>query len=219
MRKIVKITESQLNRIVNKTINEQFEMKDVTPRRDFKSNPRERQLKDVFGSYGEDVPPVVLRYMRKNPKAIIQKLYDIYGDKMFDYIQPEFPLDEATEKTVKKIIFSKTDIDQAKQDGVGIDVKDGTVTPTEDGGMVVTSESDDLLDEGMDYREALNKLSDISNKVGVSLSDLDEKTKDSFVYAIMKNINPENELAKTNFRRVRKGDSDIDSWDDVPMMK
>ena len=71
----------------------------------------------------------------------------------------------------------------------------------------------------MDYREALNKLSDISNKVGVSLSDLDEKTKDSFVYAIMKNINPENELAKTNFRRVRKGDSDIDSWDDVPMMK
>ena len=166
MRKIVKITESQLNRIVNKTINEQFEMKDATPRRDFKSNPRERQLKDVFGSYGEDVPPVVLRYMRKNPKAIIQKLYDIYGDKMFDYIQPEFPLDEATEKTVKKIIFSKTDIDQAKQDGVGIDVKDGTVTPTEDGGMVVTSESDYLLDE-----------------------DIFEEEKD------------------------------IDTWDDVPMMK
>jgi len=201
MKKIVRITERQINRIVNKTLNEQFEMKDATPRRDFKSNPRERQLKDVFGSYGEDVPPVVLRYMRKNPKAIIQKLYDIYGDKMFDYIKPEFPLDEAT---------YSVDVD---------DIEKINGKLPQDAEVKVTSESDYLLDEGMDYREALNKLSDISNKVGVSLSDLDEKTKDSFVYAIMKNINPENELAKTNFRRVRKGDSDIDSWDDVPMMK
>jgi hypothetical protein len=200
MKKLVKITESQINRIVNKTLNEQFEMKDATPRRDFKPNPRERQLKDVFGSYGEDVPPVVLRYMRKNPKAIIQKLYDIYGDKMFDYIQPEFPLDEAT---------YSVDVDDIDK------VKDKL---PQDAEVKVIDEYDDLLDEGMDYREALNKLSDISNKVGVSLSDLDEKTKDSFVYAIMKNINPENELAKTNFRRGRKGDNDIDSWDDVPMV-
>jgi len=202
MRKIVKITESQLNRIVNKTINEQFEMKDATPRRDFKSNPRERQLKDVFGSYGEDVPPVVLRYMRKNPKAIIQKLYDIYGDKMFDYIKPEFPLDEAT---------YSVDVDDIDK------VKDKL---PQDAEVKVIDEYDDLLDEDMDYREALNKLSDMSNKVGVSLSDLDEKTKDSFVAAIRKNINPENELSKSKFRRGRKGDdSGIDSWDDVPMMK
>lgn len=201
MKKLVKITESQLNRIVNKTINEQFEMKDATPRRDFKSNPRERQLKDVFGSYGEDVPPVVLRYMRKNPKAIIQKLYDIYGDKMFDYIKPEFPLDEAT---------YSVDVDDIDK------VKDKL---PQDAEVKVIDEYDDLLDEDMDYREALNKLSDISNKVGVSLSDLDEKTKDSLVSAIRKNINPENELSKSKFRKGRKGDSGIDSWDDVPMMK
>ena len=48
MKKIVKITENQLSRIVNKTLNKQFEMSDTTPRRDFKPNPRERQLKDVF---------------------------------------------------------------------------------------------------------------------------------------------------------------------------
>lgn len=225
MKKLVKITESQLNRIVNKTINEQFEMKDATPRRDFKSNPRERQLKDVFGSYGEDVPPVVLRYMRKNPKAIIQKLYDIYGDKMFDYIKPEFPLDEATVSMDEAKQVTSTQYDLKNPDDVkkfNDDIDNVTDTSKINVGpnmAQITSESDDLLDEGMDYREALNKLSDISNKVGVSLSDLDEKTKDSFVYAIMKNINPENELAKTNFRRVRKGDSDIDSWDDVPMMK
>jgi hypothetical protein len=165
MKKIVKITENQLSRIVNKTLNEQFEMSDATPRRDFKSNPRERQLKDVFGSYSEDIPPVVLRYMRKNPKSIVQKLYDIYGDKMFDYIKPEFPLDEATEETINKTTYTKSDIDQAKQKGVGIDVKDGTVTPTEDGGMVVTSESDDLLDEDIFEEEKdIDNLLQKSNK-------------------------------------------------------
>ena len=158
MKKLVKITESQLNRIVSNALNEDYEMKDTSPRIDFKPTSREKQLKDVFGSYSENVPPVVLRYMRKNPKAIIQKLYDIYGDKMFDYIQPEFPLDEATEETIKKTTYTKSDIDQAKQKGVGIDVKDGTVTPTEDGGMVVTSESDDLLDEDIFEEEDDNDI-------------------------------------------------------------
>ena len=158
MKKIVKITESQLSRIVNKTLNEQFEMSDATPRRDFKPNPRERQLKNVFGAYSEDIPPVVLRYMRKNPKAIVQKLYDIYGDKMFDYIKPEFPLDEATEETITKTTYSKSDVDQAKQKGIGIDVEGGSVTPTEDGGMVVTSESDDLLDEDIFEEEDINDI-------------------------------------------------------------
>jgi len=166
MKKLVKITESQINRIVNKTLNEDYEMSGAVSRRNFKPTSRELEIKGAFGSYGEDVPPIVLRYIRKNPKSVIQKLYDIYGDRMFDYIKPEFPLDEATEETIKKTTYSKSDIDQAKQKGVGIDVKDGTVTPTEDGGMVVTSESDDLLDE-----------------------DIFEEEKD------------------------------IDTWDDVPMMK
>ena len=166
MKKLVKITESQINKIVNKVINEDYEMRDSVKRSEYKPTDTESQIKGVFGSYGEDVPPMVLRYMRKNPKSVIQKLYDIYGDRMFDYIKPEFPLDEATEETIKKTTYTKSDIDQAKQKGVGIDVKDGTVTPTEDGGMVVTSESDDLLDE-----------------------DIFEEEKD------------------------------IDTWDDVPMMK
>lgn len=101
MKRTIKITESQINRIVNKTLNEYY-----------------------------------------------------------------VNMDEATEETIKKTTYTKSDIDQAKQKGVGIDVKDGTVTPTEDGGMVVTSESDYLLDE-----------------------DIFEEEKD------------------------------IDTWDDVPMMK
>jgi hypothetical protein len=129
MKKIIKITESQINRIVSNTLNEDYEMKNTTPRRDFKPTSREKQLKDVFGSYSEDVPPVVLRYMRKNPKAIIQKLYDIYGDKMFDYIQPEFPLDEAT---------YSVDVDDIDK------VKDKL---PQDAEVKVIDEYDDLLDE------------------------------------------------------------------------
>ena len=129
MKKIVKITESQINRIVSNALNEDYEMKDTSPRRDFKPTSREKQLKDVFGSYSEDVPPVVLRYMRKNPKAIIQKLYDIYGDKMFDYIQPEFPLDEAT---------YSVDVDDIDK------VKDKL---PQDAEVKVIDEYDDLLDE------------------------------------------------------------------------
>ena len=166
MKKIVRITEEQINRIVSKTMSEQFEMGDTTPRRDYKPTPREKQVKGVFGYYSEDIPPTVIRYMRKNPEKIVKRLYDIYGESIYDWIDADFPLDEATEETIKKTTYTKSDIDQAKQKGVGIDVKDGTVTPTEDGGMVVTSESDDLLDE-----------------------DIFEEEKD------------------------------IDTWDDVPMMK
>ena len=62
--------------------------------------------------------------------------------KIIDRIsEGEYHMDEATEETIKKTTYKPEEVRG------GIDVKDGTVTPTEDGGMVVTSESDDLLDE------------------------------------------------------------------------
>ena len=148
MKRTIKITESQISRIVNKTLNEDYEMSGAVSRRNFKPTSRELEIKGAFGSYGEDVPPIVLRYIRKNPKSVIQKLYDIYGDRMFDYIKPEFPLDEAT-YSVKADDIEK--------------VKDKL---PQDAEVRVTSESDDLLDE-----------------------DIFEEEKD------------------------------IDTWDDVPMMK
>jgi len=75
-------------------------------------------------------------------------LYDIYGDKMFDYIKPEFPLDEAT---------YSVDVD---------DIEKINGKLPQDAEVKVIDEYDDLLDE-----------------------DIFEEEKD------------------------------IDSWDDVPMMK
>lgn len=121
MKKIIKITESQINRIVNKTLNEDYEMSGAVSRRNFKPTSRELEIKGAFGSYGEDVPPIVLRYIRKNPKSVIQKLYDIYGDRMFDYIKPEFPLDEAKQMTSTQYnLKDPKDLEQFNKDMDGV---------------------------------------------------------------------------------------------------
>jgi len=66
--------------------NESGEMKDTYSKSKFTPTPREKEIQGVFGQYGEDVPPPVLRYLRKNPKALIKRLYGIYGEKLHDYI-------------------------------------------------------------------------------------------------------------------------------------
>lgn len=48
--------------------------------------PRERQLKGAFGSYGETVMEDAFRYLRKNPRQFFKKLWEIYGDKAYDYL-------------------------------------------------------------------------------------------------------------------------------------
>ena len=60
--------------------------------------------------------------------------------------------------------------------------------------------SDGNMNEGMGYKEALNKLSDMANKVGVSLSGLDQETKDGYIAGIQKGIDVTNDLAKSKDR-------------------
>lgn len=88
MKKIV-ISEYSLTKLIQKTIgnklNEQFESEfSVEP--NIGKTPRESELEDVFGKYGGEIPADVIRYMRKNPKLVIQRLFDIYGEKLMDYI-------------------------------------------------------------------------------------------------------------------------------------
>jgi len=90
MKKKVKIYESEIKRATRRSLMEnmmeQHEMKDTYSRAKYHQSPKEKEIEGVFGQYGEDIPPAVLRYMRKNPKAIIKRLYDVYGQQMFDYI-------------------------------------------------------------------------------------------------------------------------------------
>jgi len=89
--KKVKVFESEIKRAVRRklmenVLNEENEMRDTYSRANYKQSPREGDIEGIFGQYGEEIPPSVLRYMRKNPQKIIKRLFDVYGQQMFDYI-------------------------------------------------------------------------------------------------------------------------------------
>jgi hypothetical protein len=163
MKRIVRLTESDLIKLVNKVIKEDYNFnKMISPDLGYNRPPS----KDSRSKhYSQRTPEQRSNYLAK--KQADSDMYDyygkapgfVYGDEITKYkmadndrleinyvddedIFMDGPMDEATEEVIKKTTYTKSDIDNAKQKGVGIDVNNGTVTPTEDGGMVVTSESD-----------------------------------------------------------------------------
>jgi hypothetical protein len=92
MKKIIKLTESELGNLIKK-IHEEMESTEEIPDNSFtvepkvKMIPREKQLQGMFGKYDEQIPNDVLRYMRKNPQLIMNRLVKIYGDKFLDFAE------------------------------------------------------------------------------------------------------------------------------------
>ena len=92
MKKKVRIFENEIKRatrrkLMENYLDEQHEMRDTYSRKDYRSSPKEQGVRDVFGKYGEEIPPSVLRYMRKNPAAIIKRLHKLYGNEIFDAVK------------------------------------------------------------------------------------------------------------------------------------
>jgi hypothetical protein len=51
------------------------------------TSDRERQAKSLFGDkYGAYIPNDVIRYIRKNPAQFFKRLYQMYGDKAYEYL-------------------------------------------------------------------------------------------------------------------------------------
>jgi len=72
-----------LKRIIREVLSES----DYTVEPELGTFPREKEVKSIFGQkYGAYIPVDVLRYLRKNPALIFKRLYDIYGEKSFDYL-------------------------------------------------------------------------------------------------------------------------------------
>jgi hypothetical protein len=93
MKKTVRLTESDLTKLIKRVVNESG---DYTVEPDIPTQPREKDVKSVFGQkYGAYIPNDVLRYMRKSPARIFQRLYELYGERSFDY------LNKAKEKSMK----------------------------------------------------------------------------------------------------------------------
>jgi hypothetical protein len=81
--KKIKLTEEDLSRIVKKVIAEsEFSLEPYDT-----EYPRESGIKGIFGKYTPEVPNDVIRYMRKNPRLIFDRLFFEYGDKAFEYLE------------------------------------------------------------------------------------------------------------------------------------
>jgi hypothetical protein len=89
MKKIIKLTESDLEKIVKRVISEADEeeryekgksgMRGARSKADFQPTPKEGDImKDLFGKYQDDIPPIVVRYLRKlGKKALTKRLINL----------------------------------------------------------------------------------------------------------------------------------------------
>jgi len=165
MGKKIKIYESEIKRatrrkLMENYLDEDYEMRDTYSKRDFKPTPKEKGIEKVFGKYGDDMDPAVIRYMRKNPDAILRRMAKQYPDIYMRHapVQPDYRdypdpinvsnqydeegyyIDEAEEVTTTGIKYSKDEIEKMKN-------PDGSVTvPTK------TNESTEKL-----FKRFLNK--------------------------------------------------------------
>ena len=85
MKKFV-ISESQLTKLIQKTVTKKLNEQEFSVEPNVPMTAREKELEGVFGKYSGEVPADVVRYMRKNPKLIITRMLDIYGEKMVNYM-------------------------------------------------------------------------------------------------------------------------------------
>jgi hypothetical protein len=100
--------------LMNETKKEYIDYEDVNEQdyssdSDRPTSDRERQVKSLFGDkYGQYIPNDVIRYIRKSPAQFIKKIYQMYGDKVYDYLdkakrQSEPVVSEGRKKTGTKL--------------------------------------------------------------------------------------------------------------------
>jgi hypothetical protein len=147
MGKKIKIYESEIKRatrrkLMERYVEEDYEMGDTYSKRDFKPTPKERGVEGVFGKYGDDMDPAVVRYMRKNPDHILRRMSKLYPEIYMRHI----PLQSNTElEMVDEILDEETqmtvydDVSKLSTDLKSDRVKSGqTVGVKDDKGVVKT---------------------------------------------------------------------------------
>ena len=166
MGKKIKIYETEIKRATRRKLMENYldeeednqEMSGSFHRKDFKPSKREKDVMSVFGDmYGQDIPPVVIRYMRKNPDHVLRRLSKIYPEIYMRHapVQPDYrdypepidvsnqydkgipgfegtmgALDDISIMDEATIEMSSDDFDKIK-DMVGDETKDHTIKITE----------------------------------------------------------------------------------------
>jgi len=157
MGKKIKIYESEIKRatrrkLMENYLDEDYEMRDTYSKRDFKPTPREKGVEGVFGKYGDDMDPAVIRYMRKNPDAILRRMakqypeiymrhaptqpdyrdYDEPIDVSNQYDEEGYYIDEAEEVTTTGIKYDRDEIEKMKNSDGSVTVPTKTNESTKD---------------------------------------------------------------------------------------
>lgn len=98
MKKTIRLTESELTKLIENSIksireeDEELGIRDmgfkVEP--NIRMTPREKKVESLFGKYEEQIPNDVLRYLRKNPQLLMNRLVDIYGEKFLDFAEKAY---------------------------------------------------------------------------------------------------------------------------------
>ena len=151
--KKVKIYESEIKKAVRRKLmenilSEDYEMKDTYSKSKYKQSPRERDIEGVFGEYGEEIPPSVLRYMRKNPQKIIKRLYDVYGQQMFDYISKNLSTPELDMEVSDEEIVVDEGVIQAKDAAQALEIEKGL--PKDSDTTITVKEEEDWMQDMAD---------------------------------------------------------------------
>jgi len=88
MKKIIKLTRDNLVEQIRKSITSNLYESDYSTDIERSTQPREKQIKSAFGpTYSNYLPNDVIRNMRKNPSALFQRLFDVYGEEAFRYLE------------------------------------------------------------------------------------------------------------------------------------
>jgi hypothetical protein len=126
MKKTIRLTETELTSLIKKMVKES----DFTVEPNIETSPREKDVKSVFGKkYGAYIPMDVLRYLRKNPALVFKRLYDIYGDKSFEYLDKAKGSDDIMESHDggnRYMFFSNLE-QMRRQCGLLLDLDEGMV--------------------------------------------------------------------------------------------
>ena len=202
MKKLV-VSQTELTNIIKKSVEKKLIEQDFTVEPKISKTPRETELENVFGKYSGEIPTDVVRYMRKNPKTVINRLLDIYGPKMLEYMT-DMVIEDETEPINE---------DSADEN------KDGIISPNElykhfdlDNDGVVTMEDyaahvdfhcenpellqpyreteeyiskmDDERSEFVDFFKSLEGIDFHNNVVSEQLEDDEEETEEFIKYPV-----------------------------------
>lgn len=86
-KKIIKLTREQLVEHIRKSIVHNLSEQDYSSDIERPTSDREVGVKGIFGpKYSKYIPNDVIRYMRKNPSLIFERLFKMYGEDAFAYL-------------------------------------------------------------------------------------------------------------------------------------